>query len=98
MAQVYGNRRWRALREWFLRDHATCRLCEETGRTTLATVVDHIRPHKGDQTLFWDTANLQALCKPCHDGAKQQLERVGYLRGSRADGVPLDAGHHWRAG
>jgi 5-methylcytosine-specific restriction protein A len=33
----------------------------------LATVVDHIVPHRGDQRLFWDEANWAALCKPCHD-------------------------------
>jgi 5-methylcytosine-specific restriction protein A len=29
--------------------------------------VDHIRPHRGEQSLFFDRANLQGLCKPCHD-------------------------------
>jgi 5-methylcytosine-specific restriction protein A len=32
-----------------------------------ATVVDHIQPHKGDLTLFWDRSNWQPLCKRCHD-------------------------------
>ena len=32
-----------------------------------ATVVDHIIPHRGDQKLFWDQNNWQALCKSCHD-------------------------------
>ncbi len=32
-----------------------------------ATVVDHIRPHKGNQELFWDVTNWGALCKRCHD-------------------------------
>ncbi len=36
-------------------------------RITLATVVDHIKPHKGDERLFFDINNLQPLCKPCHD-------------------------------
>jgi 5-methylcytosine-specific restriction protein A len=30
-------------------------------------VVDHIIPHRGDQYLFWDQENWQALCKDCHD-------------------------------
>ena len=37
-----------------------------TGRTVPAVDVDHIRPHKGDPTLFWDPQNWQSLCKPCH--------------------------------
>ena len=34
---------------------------------TRATVVDHIRPHKGNRELFWDRTNWQSLCKQCHD-------------------------------
>jgi 5-methylcytosine-specific restriction enzyme A len=30
-------------------------------------VVDHITPHRGDERLFWDTANHQAMAKRCHD-------------------------------
>ncbi|WP_460274261.1 HNH endonuclease signature motif containing protein [Celeribacter sp. ULVN23_4] len=41
-----------------------------------ATVVDHIIPHKGDDRLFWDKTNWQALCKPCHDRQKQREERA----------------------
>jgi len=40
-------------------------------------VADHIDPHRGDEAKFWDEANLQCLCKPCHDGAKQRAERQG---------------------
>ena len=32
-----------------------------------AAVVDHIIPHRGDEKMFWDEANWQALCKRCHD-------------------------------
>jgi 5-methylcytosine-specific restriction endonuclease McrA len=28
-----------------------------------ATIVDHIKPHRGDQNLFWDQTNWQALCR-----------------------------------
>ena len=38
-------------------------------------VADHIRPHRGDEALFWDPANLQCLRKWCHDRAKQAAER-----------------------
>ena len=37
------------------------------GMLTPATVVDHVIPHRGDQKLFWDEDNWQALCKSCHD-------------------------------
>jgi len=41
--------------------------CERKGHVIPATVVDHIIPHRGDETLFWDESNWQALCKKCHD-------------------------------
>jgi 5-methylcytosine-specific restriction protein A len=32
-----------------------------------ANVVDHIKPHQGDEELFWDRNNWQAMNKICHD-------------------------------
>lgn len=61
------NRRWRRASKLFLTQHPLCAECERHGKLTPATVVDHIVPHRGDQERFWDTANWQALCKPCHD-------------------------------
>lgn len=51
----------------YLREHPLCAECLKQGRYTQATVVDHIRPHRGDKALFWDKSNWQSLCKPCHD-------------------------------
>lgn len=59
--------RWRRYREQFLREHPYCTECERHGRVTPATVVDHEKPHKGDPDLFWNPANHQPLCQPCHD-------------------------------
>lgn len=61
------DRRWRKAREWFLRRNPLCVECLRNGILTPATVVDHVIPHRGDPTLFWDQTNWQALCKPCHD-------------------------------
>lgn len=44
-----------------------CVRCMKNGRYVRATVVDHIKPHCGDQRLFWDEDNWQALCKECHN-------------------------------
>ena len=66
--------RWQQYRIRFLVQHPLCVMCEAEGRTTAATVVDHIVPHRGDDKLFWDANNHQALCKPHHDGAKQREE------------------------
>lgn len=57
---------WRKASKDFLRRHPLCIHCERTGRITPATEVDHIKPHGGDQKLFWDKRNWQPLCKSCH--------------------------------
>ncbi len=44
-----------------------------------ADVVDHIIPHKGDQSLFWDSSNWQPLCKHHHD-QKTAREDGGFGR------------------
>lgn len=71
----YGYR-WQKARERYLRLHPLCRMCEEAGHVTVATVVDHKVPHRGDQALFWDESNWQPLCKPHHDGEKQRQENA----------------------
>jgi 5-methylcytosine-specific restriction protein A len=88
--------RWEKYRAKFLAANPFCALCQQRGKLTRATVVDHIEPHKGDHRLFWKRENHQGLCASCHDGAKKQLERSGTLRGCDEDGVPLDPAHHWR--
>jgi len=62
----YG-RAWQKASRQYLAAHPLCVKCMEEGRYRKATVVDHIVPHRGDETLFWDRDNWQALCKSCHD-------------------------------
>ena len=78
-----------------LSNHPLCAMCAKLGKITPATIADHIKAHRGDEELFFDGENLQSLCKTCHDGAKQQMEKSGTLRGCGLDGLPLDANHHW---
>jgi 5-methylcytosine-specific restriction endonuclease McrA len=85
--------RWEKARLFFLREHPLCRMCLGQGKVTEATVVDHIIPHRGDQTLFWDRANWQPLCKPNHDSAKQAEEANGFSSEVGLDGWPLDQKH-----
>lgn len=61
---------WQRERAAYLRLNPVCRRCPAP-----ATVVDHIQPHKGNKALFWNRANWQPLCKPCHDRAKQSEEK-----------------------
>lgn len=57
-----------------------CRECASRGIRTRATVVDHVVPHQGDWGKFIDRANLQSLCKNCHD-RKTALEQAKKRRG-----------------
>jgi 5-methylcytosine-specific restriction endonuclease McrA len=40
-----------------------------------ATIVHHKTPHRGDRKLFWDRKNWSPVCKPCHDGPLQSMEK-----------------------
>jgi 5-methylcytosine-specific restriction protein A len=93
----YKLARWKRLRAWRLLHEPLCRLCAAISKVTAATVVDHVKPHKGDAGLFWDPNNTQSLCADCHDRHKQSQERTGHLVGADADGTPVDANHHWHA-
>ena len=59
---------WDKARKGYLGKHPLCAECERKGLERLATVVDHIVPHRGDKDLFWDSdGNWQALCTGCHN-------------------------------
>lgn len=94
-AWLYRTATWHKLRRHQLRSEPLCRYCRELGRLTPATVADHVIPHRGDLVLFYDPANLQSLCKTCHDHVKQRLERTGRRAGTRLDGTPVDPSHPW---
>ena len=64
---MYNTKSWRVVRKIHLNNNPLCVECEKLHRVVLATVVDHITPHRGDQALFDDQTNYQSLCKPCHD-------------------------------
>lgn len=51
----------------------------QRNQVTPSTEVDHIVAHKGDMGLFWDQANWQALCKPCHS-RKTATEDSGFAK------------------
>jgi len=94
MANALYDRRWRQRRVDQLRAHPLCRLCMDVrGRATIATVADHITPHRGDPIKF--EGPLQSLCKACHDGWKQSLENGGHIKGCDLAGMPIDPAHPW---
>ena len=58
--------RWQKARRIYLSEHPLCVLCQQEGRVTAASVVDHIIPHRGDYSLMWDENNWQSLCTHHH--------------------------------
>lgn len=59
--------KWQKLSKLFLKKNPLCNECLRNGKLSPAAVVDHITPHRGDETLMWSENNWQALCKNCHD-------------------------------
>ena len=72
--------RWQRESKAYLVKHPLCAECQRHGRVSAATVVDHIKPHKGNKKLFWDRTNWQPLCKRCHD-IKTSTEDGGFGHG-----------------
>jgi 5-methylcytosine-specific restriction protein A len=92
------NSRWNRASKAFRDRYSLCTYCQQVGKTTRATVTDHIVPHKGGVEKFWDQSNWQPLCKHCHDSVKAAEEARGYAVGCDADGLPIDPGHDWNKG
>jgi 5-methylcytosine-specific restriction protein A len=67
------NGEWRKASREYLARHPHCRM---PGCNRLASLVDHIIPHRGNDRLFWDRTNWQPLCTPCHSRVKQRQERA----------------------
>ena len=56
-------------------------------RTTAATLVDHLIPHRGDQAVFWTRRDWISSCAPCHAGPKQAAERSAHALQHLANAV-----------
>jgi len=94
---LYKTKDWYRIRGRQLRDHPFCRMCADTGIVTPATVCDHVEPHRGDRVKFFG-GPFQSLCKPHHDTTKRRQEMTGIVRGTDAEGRPLDPNHPWNRG
>jgi 5-methylcytosine-specific restriction enzyme A len=88
----YDTGFWQRRRRLQLIAHPLCRYCAEGGVVTPATHVDHVKPHKGDWTLFC-LGELQSLCAPCHNSRKQLVEARGHDIMVDDDGWPTDPKH-----
>lgn len=63
---LYSTARWKQLRGAHLAENPLCKICGRPGN-----VVDHLQPHRGDPTIFYDSDNLITLCKAHHDEMTQ---------------------------
>ena len=72
------NYRWTVESKRYLSLHPLCVECQRIGETVPATVVDHIKPHKGDAALFWDVTNWEPLCT-LHHNQKTAREKQNAL-------------------
>jgi 5-methylcytosine-specific restriction endonuclease McrA len=90
---MYNTRVWKAGRHVFLQHNPLCEICRGAGRVTPSTVVNHRKAHRGCWTLFKDTTNWQALCKPCHDSEGQSIDKRGHSNRIGIDGWPVDDKH-----
>ncbi len=76
----YHSARWQALRLMVLeRDLYTCQhtrvVLSGKAPAPNSAVVHHKVPHKGDERLFWDIDNLEAVSKEWHDSEAQREEK-----------------------
>ena len=62
-----NSARYIKTRKNYLNRNPLCKRCSTMLNPVLATILDHITPHRGDSDLFWDVGNVQGLCKRCHD-------------------------------
>ena len=58
----YCSEYWKNLRASVLAQYP---ICVDCGMAP-STMVDHREPHRGQYAVFWNRANLQAMCADCH--------------------------------
>jgi 5-methylcytosine-specific restriction endonuclease McrA len=91
--KLYDTAAWKRLRKAKLQRNPCCERCLLNGYVEIATIVHHIKAHKGDIKLFYSMSNLQSLCKPHHDGEAHSEEMKGYSRAVDKEGWPTDPRH-----
>jgi 5-methylcytosine-specific restriction endonuclease McrA len=93
----YNRSEWQRRRRHQFRIQPLCQLCLEAGRVTVATVADHIQPHRGNYQLF-RLGKLRSLCAECHNALDANNRAPVRSRSPvRADGTPSDPNHPWNA-
>jgi hypothetical protein len=83
---------WRRRRRLQLAREPLCRLCCDRNLVALATIADHITPHRGNWNKF-RLGELQSLCRDCHGRLKYHSDLHGYSSEIGNDGWPIDPKH-----
>ncbi|MDR1957164.1 MAG: HNH endonuclease [Treponema sp.] len=65
-AHLYNSVAWRQLKRRKLAETPGCSRCGVSRRDGVRLEVHHIRPPRGDETLFFDPDNLTVVCPACH--------------------------------
>ena len=68
---------WEKYRLRYLHHNPTCYACGAK-----STVVDHLRPHKGDEKLFRQLDNHIPLCTSCHNRVTALFDKKFAVGGS----------------
>lgn len=61
----YQTDKWKQIRRAQLLKEPWCALCLRKDQWVQATDVDHIQPHRGNESLFY-AGPFQSLCHRCH--------------------------------
>jgi 5-methylcytosine-specific restriction protein A len=95
----YMSARWTRRRAHQLREHPFCVMCEADGHAVVATVVDHVDPHRGNKEKFF-LGKVQSLCAAHHNSQKRKMESRGldFELSIGADGLPRDRKHPFYTG
>jgi 5-methylcytosine-specific restriction endonuclease McrA len=94
----YLTKAWRRVRLLALqRDDYSCVVCGANVRAPGAARVDHIRPLASNPELGLVLNNLRTLCVTHDNQARERGRsvRVEKFGGCDANGVPINAAHHW---
>ena len=98
----YGTYEWTKLSKSFRVNNPLCKMCAERGIVRVGEYVDHIVPILIDFDLRFAVSNLQTLCSSCHQHKTHMIDNQLLkglepkpMRGTRADGLPIDANHPW---
>ena len=75
----YQLKAWQQARRIQLARSPLCKYCKQEGKVTPATVVNHIKPHKGDWHLFISADNHESTCSHHHNSLIQSYERTGRM-------------------